>query len=173
MAQVGNRALLILLLAALMLPGCSREKRLPARRADRLVRTAPDWGAQAEGVQCRLRPTKRLWLTGEALTFKLDLRNQGQRLFAFDVREPIRPSRIAVDGRWHHWRRDETSLAKIRPLGPGVEFADLTLTIPPEMDLPLGPGRHTIQVTLDFEDLTVISDPVRIEIAPRSSETGS
>lgn len=173
MTKVGNKAVLILLLAALVLPGCSRETSSSARRTDRLVRAVPDWGPQAEGLQCRLRPTKRLWLTGEPLTFKLDLRNQGRRLFAFDVREPICPSRVGVDGRWFHRRRDEASESKIGPLGPGTEFTDLMLTIPPDMDLPLGPGRHTIQVALDFEDLAVLSGPVAIEIAPRPAETRS
>lgn len=148
---------------------------MPGRRAsvDRVIRSAPDWGAPAEGLQCRLRPTKWLWLTGEAPTFKLDLRNQGQRLFAFDVREPIYPDRVAIDGRWYYRLQNRIHEAKIRPLEPGAEFADLTVAIPSEMDLPLGPGRHTIQVALDLEDISVVSGPVRIEITARPTETGS
>lgn len=175
MEKVGHAALSALFLVGVVLAGCSREARLPGRRvsANRVVRSAPDWGAPAEGLQCRLRPTKRLWLAGEVLTFKLDLRNQGKRLFAFDVHEPIYPDRVAVDGRWYHRRQDRTNEAKIRPLGPGAELTDLTLAIPREMALPLGPGRHTIQVALDLEDITVVSEPVRIEIAPRPAEAGS
>ena len=166
MSGVGNQAVLALLLLGVALcPGCSRQARAPARRADRLVWTAPDWGPATDGVQCRLRPTKRLWQTGETPTFKLDLRNQGKRLFAFDACEPIQPDRVAVDGRWYYRRRDEMRRAKVRPLAPGVEFADLVLIVPVSMALPLGPGRHTIQIALDLEDLTVLSNPVGIEIA--------
>ncbi len=99
------------------------------------------------------------------MTFKLDLRNRGSRLFAFDIREPIRPSRVAIDRRWHHLRRDETTQSKIRPLTPGTELTDLTLIVSPDRGLPLGAGHHTIQVSLELEDLTVLSNPVAIEIA--------
>ena len=175
MKEVGYVVLSALLLVGVVVAGCSREARLPGRRvsADRVVRSAPDWGAPAEGLQCRLRPTKRLWLAGEILTFKLDLRNQGKRLFAFDVHEPIHPDRVAIDGRWYHRHQDQTKEAKIRPLEPGTELSDLTLAIPRGLAPPLGPGWHTIQVALDLEDITVISGPVRIEIAPPPAETGS
>jgi hypothetical protein len=174
MATMGKRVLLIFLPGALLCSGCSRmrEGGTSARQPERLVRAAPDWGPQSEGLQCRLRPTKRLWQKGEPLTFKLDLRNQGSRLFAFDVREPVRPSSVAVDGRWYYQLRDETNLATIRPLAPQADLADLTLIVSPAMDLPLGPGLHTIQVALELEDLTVLSNPVGIEIAsPPTSDT--
>jgi hypothetical protein len=165
MVGVGNRTLLALLIGIGLCLGCSRQAERTAKRTDRLVWTAPDWGPQTDGVQCRLRPTKRLWQRGETPTFKLDLHNRGKRQFAFDVCEPIRPDRVAVDGRWHHRRRDEMRQAKVRLLGPGVEFIDLKLSLPAAMALPLGPGRHTIQIALDLEDLTVLSNPVGIEIA--------
>lgn len=165
MIEMGNRALLILLTGALLCSGCSREIRTSAKPLEPPTRGAPDWGPSVEGVQCRLRPTRRLWQKGEPITFKLDLRNRGSRLFAFDVREPIRPSRVAIDRRWHHLRRDETTQAQIRPLASGTELTDLTLIVSPDRDLPLGAGRHTIQVSLELEDLTVPSNPVAIEIA--------
>lgn len=172
MMRVGKQVLFVLLPGVLLCSGCSREAGISASRSNRLVRAAPDWGPQSEGVQCRLRPTKRLWQKGERPTFKCDLRNRGSRLFAFDIREPIGPSRISVDGRWFHRRRDETNQAKMRPLAPNAEFTDLMLSVPSEMELPLGPGRHTIQVAFDLEDLTVVSNPVEIEIttAPAGSQ---
>ena len=165
MVGVGNRVVLVLILVVLLCPGCSRQTRAPARRVDHRVWTAPDWGPQTQGLQCRLRPTRRLWQSGETPTFKLDLRNQSGRRFAFDACEPIWPDRVAVDGRWHHRRRDEIRPAKIRLLGPGVELAELELVLPATMGLPLAPGRHTIQIALHLEDLTVLSNPVGIEIA--------
>lgn len=165
MVGVGNRVVLVLVLGFLLCPGCSRQTRAPARRVDRLVWTAPDWGSQTQGLQCRLRPTKRLWQSGETPTFRLDLRNQSSRPFAFDVCEPIWPDRVAVEGRWYHRRRDEIRPAKVHLLAPGVELPDLELVLPATMALPLGPGRHMIQIALDFEDLTVLSNQVGIEIA--------
>lgn len=165
MVGVGNRVMLVLVLGVLWGPGCSRQARTPATRVDRRVWTTPDWGPQTQGLQCRLRPTRRLWHSGETPTFKLDLRNHGKRRFAFDAGEPIRPDRVMVGGRWYHRRRDATRPAKVRPLAPGVELSDLELVLPATMALPLGPGRHTIQIALDFEDITVLSNPVGIEIA--------
>lgn len=169
MVDVGNRVVLVLVLGVLLCPGCSHQTRTPARRVDRLVWTAPDWGSQTQGLQCRLRPTRRLWQSAETPTFRLDLRNQSRRSFTVDVCEPIRPDRVAVDGRWYHRRRDEIRPAKVHLLAPGVELSDLALVLPATMALPLGPGRHTIQIALDFEDLTVLSNPVGIEIADPSA----
>lgn len=165
MSGVSNRTLLILLLSVLLCPSCSREADAPVRQTDRLAWTAPQWGAQVDGVRCRLRPTQRLWQSGDVPTFKLDLHNQGKRLFAFDVGEPIRPDRVAVDGRWYYRRRDEMRQARVRPLAPGVELSDLVLIVPASVALPLGPSRHTIEIALHLEDLTVLSNPVGIEIA--------
>lgn len=144
---------------------------MPAGRADRIVRTTSDWGPQAEGLQCRLRPTKRLWQNGEMPSFRLDLRNHGQRLFAFNVHEPVHPDRVWLDGRWHHRRRDQAVQAKMHPLAAGGELVDLMLAVPAEMGLPLGPGRHTIQVAFDLEDLAVLSNVVVIEIATAPAGT--
>ncbi|HNY77346.1 MAG: hypothetical protein RBS72_02190 [Sedimentisphaerales bacterium] len=175
MAKTAMRAVVIMLLGSLLSGGCSREDRVLAGRTDRIVRTTSDWGPQAEGLQCRLRPTKRLWQSAETPTFRLDLRNQSRRLFAFDVHEPICPDRVWLDGRWYQRRRDEAARAKMYPLAPGGELADLMLTVPTEMGLPLGPGRHTIQVAFDLEDITVVSNPVEIEVtaAPAGSSASS
>ncbi len=170
MREMGKRISLIFLAAALLCAGCSRESRTSTRPMHSSVREAPDWGPSAEGVQSRLRPTRRLWQQGEPITFKLDLRNRGSRLFAFDVREPIRPSRIAIDRRWRHLRRDQTTQTKIQPLAPGTELTDLEVIVSPEKGLPLGAGRHTIQISLELEDLTVLTNPVAIEIAAPPAE---
>lgn len=173
MAKMGTPAAVIILLGSLLSGGCSREDRVLAGRTDRIVRTASDWGPHAEGLQCRLRPTKRLWQSGETPTFRLDLRNQARRLFAFNVYEPVCPDRVWLDGRWYQRRRDQAAQAKMHPLASGGELADLMLTVPAEMGLPLGPGRHTIQVAFDLEDLTVVSNPVEIEVAAAPAGTAA
>jgi len=165
--------LLIVLLCSFLSSGCSREAGKPTARTYRAVGTTSDWGTQIEGLQSRLRPTKRLWQSGEMPTFRLDLRNQGRRLFAFNVREPICPDRVWLDGRWHRRRADEAAQAKMRPLAPAAELTDLTLRLPPEMGLALEPGRHTIQVAFDIEDLTVVSNPVEIEVAAAPAGTAA
>jgi len=157
---------MVLALLAFSCPGCRRSAKLPTQPPDRLVRTAPTWGPEAEGLQCRLRPTKRLWRAGETVTFKLDLRNRSKRLFAFDVSQPVHAERVSLDGRWFRRPRPETAAAKIRPLAPGDELADLTLALPQRSRLPLKPGYHAIAVAFVFEGIEVVSTPVTIEIAP-------
>ncbi|HPC94620.1 MAG TPA: hypothetical protein PLU87_06750 [Sedimentisphaerales bacterium] len=173
MEKIGTRVLRIALLCSLLSSGCSREAGKPAARTRHAVGTTSDWGIRVEGLQCRLRPTKRLWHSGEMPTFRLDLRNQGRRLFAFNTSEPICPDRVWLDGRWYRRRADEAAVAKIRPLTPGEEMADLMVSMPVEMGLPLAPGRHTIQVAFDIEDLTVVSNPVEIEVAAAPAGTAA
>ncbi len=173
MEKMGTRVLLVVLLCSLLSSGCSREAGKAPASAHRAVRTTSDWGPQVEGLQCRLRPTKRLWQSGEMPTFRFDLRNQGRRLFAFNVHEPVRPDRVWLDGRWHRRRADEAAQAKMRPLAPGAELTDLTLGLPAEMGLALESGRHTIQVAFDLEDLTVVSNPVEIEVAAAPAGTAT
>jgi hypothetical protein len=164
MKELANTARLALALFALLAAGCAQDVQTPFARAEPPAQTGPTWGPEAEGLQCRLRPTKRLWNPGETITFKLDLRNQGTRLFAFDSQEPIRADRVALNGRWYRWPRPDAAPAKVRPLAPGAEFTDLTLTLPGHTQLPLGPGRHEIRVAFIFEGIEVRSDPVAIEI---------
>jgi len=165
MKRVGNAVVVVLALLVLLSPGCKRSARTPARRPERLVRAAPTWGPETEGLQCRLRPAKRLWIAGETITFKLDLRNQGKRLFAFDASQPVYADRVLLDGRWYRWPRPEIAAAKIRPLAPDAEFTDLTLALPQAPWLPLTPGYHDIAVAFAFEGIEVVSHSVDIEIA--------
>lgn len=165
MKEVGNVVLLALGLFTLLGAGCARHVKTPLVRAQPPVRTGPTWGPEAEGLQCRLRPTKRLWNPGETITFRLDLRNRGTRLFAFDSAEPIRADRLSLDGRWYRWPHPDTAAAKVRPFAPGVEFSDLTLALPRTIRLPLQPGRHDIRVAFIFEGIELHSNPVDIKIA--------
>jgi len=165
MRKVGNLVLLVSGLAIVLAPGCGRHSKAPAKPAARLVRTSPTWGPETEGLQCRLRPTKRIWTLGETITFKLDIRNRGKRLFAFDAREPIHVDRVGLDDRWHRWPRSQTTAAQVRPLGPGVELADLALALPATIGLPLDPGHYSLRVAFLFEGVEVASNPVGIEIA--------
>ena len=165
MRKVGNWVLLVSGLLVVLACGCVRRAGAPPRPVQRRVRPAPTWGPETEGLQCRLRPTRRVWTAGETITFKLDVRNQGKRLFAFDVHEPLRPDRIDLDGRWHHWPRSQTTAAHVRPLGPGVELADLALALPAAAGLPREPGRYSLRVAFVLEGVELVSNPVDIEIA--------
>jgi len=164
MQKVGNLVLLALILATVSSLGCRRESRTPPRSAQRFVRAAPAWGPESEGLQVRLRPTRRVWGPGETLTFKLDIRNRGRRLFAFDAREPIGVDRVALDDRWRRRRRSRRA-ARMRPLGPDTELADLVLALPPTVGLPLTPGPHNLRVAFSLEGVEVVSNAVGIEIA--------
>lgn len=129
----------------------------------RIAPTEVTWGPSAEGLQCRLRPIKRLVGEGESPTFKVDLRNQGGRVFAF-VPGPQAPLyRFAVDGRWYPWPQRPTD-GKTQALGPGVEIADMPLILPVDTPSLLAPGWHTVQVAFSFEGVEVVSNPVEIQM---------
>lgn len=163
---MGNRAMAILVglgLLALLSPGCHRRSRTGKPPVAPARSLSPTWGDRVEGLQCRIRPVKRLWEPGRTIVFKLDLRNAGKRVFA--VSEPVRAQRVAVDGRWYPWPRGPEGQTKVRPLGPDAELANLSLKVPPTRHLSLTPGRHTIQIVMEFEGIEVASGPVGIEIA--------
>lgn len=162
--------LVLVFLTLFILPGlgCKKLRETPTARPERLIRAVSTWGPQVEGLQCRLRPTKRLWPAGQDLAFKLDLRNQGKRLFAFDVAPPIRPRRVALDGIWYRLPETQRAVAKVRPLSPGDEWADLALIVPVTASLPLTSGYHSLAIALVLEGVEVTSDAVTIEIAPRA-----
>ncbi len=170
---MGKAGVLVLVLLVVSGLGCRGSGPTSAVQPERLVRTASTWGPQVEGLQCRLRPTKRLWPAGQDLAFKLDLRNQGKRLFAVDVAQPLWPQRVAVDGIWYRLPDSRRTVAKVRPLSPGDEWTDLALTIPGAGALPLTSGYHSLAVALVLEGVEVVSSPVTVEIAPSSDSTAN
>jgi hypothetical protein len=166
MRKVGYAILMVLALLAFLCPGCRRSAKTSTRRSAPRVRVAPTWGREIGGLQCRLRPTKRLWSIDASPAFKLDLRNGGERLFAFDTSKPVRADRISLDGRWYRWPHAQTTAAaKVRPFAPDTEMADLTLILPQAPWLPLSRGYHDIAVAFVFEGVEVVSNRVSIEIA--------
>lgn len=166
MRKVGYAILMVLALLAVLCPGCRRSARTPTRKSAPRVRVAPTWGPEIGGLQCRLRPTKRLWSIDASPAFKLDLRNRGKRLFAFDASEPVRADRVSLDGRWYRWPHAQTTAAaKVRPFAPDAELAALTLILPRGSWLPLTPGYHDIAVAFVFEGVEVVSNRVSIGIA--------
>jgi hypothetical protein len=110
-----------------------------------------------------LRPAKRLWPVGERPAFRVDLRNEGQRVFALAV-EPLQPQRVAIDRRWQPWSVDAATGRKMAPLSPGGEFTDLSLVLPPETLPRLTSGLHRVEVAFVFEGIEVPSNSVEIEI---------
>lgn len=166
MRSTRNAALLALGLLSLLYPGCARRSLKPAESPASAGWVKPTWGPEAGGLQCRLRPTKRLWPADEPAVFKLDLRNQGKRVFAFVSSERVPLHRVSLDGRWYRWPSSPVTEGKMWPLAPDVEFPSLSVSLPGPMDLTLTPGRHVIQVTFLFEGVEVVSNPVAIEVLP-------
>jgi len=165
MRKVGYLIPVMLVLAPFLSLGCRRSTETPSRQSAPRVRIAPTWGPEIQGLQSRLRPARRLWSVNTRVAFKLDLRNQGKRLFAFDVSEPVQADRIWLDGRWYRWPDTQTATAKVQPFAPDTELADLNLILPRASWLPLTPGYHDIAVAFIFEGLEVVSNRVSIEIA--------
>jgi hypothetical protein len=125
----------------------------------------PTWGPEAEGLQCRLRATKRLWRPTEAPTFKLELRNRGERMFAVATVDSNPSYRVIVDGRQYRVSLPPATETRIKPLAPGTEFSNLIISLPREVHTSLAPGPHTVQIAFVFEGVEVVSNPVGIEIA--------
>ena len=150
--------------------GCIGEPKTPPRQADRqpnrIVQTA-QWGPDTQGVQCRIRPIKRLWRADEPPVFKVDFRNRGKRAFALLDDGSVHAERILVDNRWYSRPWLGAAEGKPKLFGPGDQLEGLSLRLSGEMSLPLGYGSHTIQVAFLFEGLEIVSNSVDIEILSR------
>ena len=144
------------------------------------------WSKPVEGVSVRLRADKTRWTTNETPTFRLDVRNQGQREF-YTVQSQ-ESGRLEVDGVWYRWTGGFDLKSSWLP--PGREYHDIPVSLgskweatqewrdktqapPPRIPLKLLPGKHTIRFAPEIRDITVKpkpqsnyvpSNPVEIEI---------
>jgi hypothetical protein len=153
--------LTVVALTVLSCSSCARDAAAPAQQ-----QSQPAWGTQVQGLQCRLRPLGTAWHAGEPPCFAVDLRNGGQRTFAFIGGTQAPVYQVSVDRRWYRLVNPPVQ-GKVQALAPGVEIADAPLSLSDSMHLPLKPGRHTIQVSFLFEGLEVVSNPVRIKVLSR------
>lgn len=151
--------------------GCARHILTPAKERQTTASARPAWGPQVEGLQCRLRPVRRIWCVGETPTLKVDLRNDGPRIFAFVHSSDAPLYGLCVDGYWHRRLKPTATQGRVWPLAPGVEFTDLSVSLPEAGPAPLTHGRHTIQIAFTFEGVEVVSNPIGVEIV--TSATGA
>lgn len=166
----GVLVVLVLLAAG---AGCARRTSVVKRPIQSAPSTTPrlspaaevTWGPVSDGLQCRLRPIKRVYAPGESPAFKIDLRNRGGRVFAFFRGEQAPVYQFSIDGQWHRWPTRPPTEGKVQAFGPGVEFLDLPVTLPPDARPLLTPGPHTVQLAFSFEGVKVVSNPVEIEIS--------
>jgi len=149
-------------------PGCARRSAGPAKESHRVSWIRPTWGVAAEGLQCRLRPVRRTWPVGESPVFKLDVRNRGRRIFAYTASGPVPLDQVCIDDRWYGWPKCPARQSRVWPLAPGVDFSDLTITVPETLHSRLSRGHHIVRVALSFEGVRVESNPVAIDISPAS-----
>ena len=168
----GTKRTVLLIAAALasFWTGCGRPTLAPltprARPArSNAARTKPSWGPETEGLQCRLRPTKRLWPPNEVPSFKVDLRHRGERIFALAASASLPLDRVVVDGREYPAPRPLSIEGRISPLTPGMELTNQPISLPRSVYASLGSGPHTIQIVFAFEDVEVVSHRVAIEVA--------
>jgi len=163
--------LLIIGVLASLWAGCGRPSPAPLGPAPRPAKSdnaawgKPSWGPEAEGLQCRLRPTKRLWHPGQAPAFKVDLRNRGKRIFAFAASASLPLHRVVVDGRDYPAPTLPPAEGRMAPLAAGVEFTNLPISLPRKVHASLATGRHTIRTVFSFEGVEVVSNRVGIEVA--------
>ena len=162
----------ILLIAGMLVflwTGCARPRLTPLAPVTRPAKNAawskPTWGPETEGLQCRLRPTKRLWQPDEAPAFRVDLRHRGKRIFAFDASASLPLRRVVVDRREYAAPSPGPGQGRLSPLEPGTELTNQPISLPQSVYVSLASGPHTIQVVFAFEDVEVVSNRVSIEVA--------
>lgn len=126
----------------------------------------PTWGEPAEGLQCRLRPDKRLWQADEIPTFKIDIKNLGRRMFAFPSAHLSQICKIEFDGTWYHWPGPVMIDSSVWPLAPGLQFDDITLTLHRQFGIHVTPGKHTVRAAFSLEGIEVVSNPVGLRVLP-------
>lgn len=166
MRAFGNNLLIILLSVFLTGQGC----KTPSAKPVVLQRDAwrePSWGEAAEGLQCRLRPDKRIWRAGERPSFKADIRNRGRRIFAFLPSHQLELCRIQFDDKWYQWPSPFMIDSPVWPLGTGAQFNDIAITLHERFKINLTPRKHIVRVVFSLEGIEVVSNPVGIEILPR------
>jgi hypothetical protein len=165
MLDARNGVALLLCLLAVGGLGCVgrlAESAIPAKERE-VAFTTLTWGSSSQGLQCRLRPAKRLWRAAETPTFRIDLRNRSERVFALAC-EPLRPDRISIDGQWRRWPDSGPEGTKMLPFGSGAELVDMVLSLPRETIRLLAKGRHVIRIAFLFEGIEIVSNSVEIEI---------
>lgn len=131
---------------------------------DKTAWAKPSWGQQSEGLQCRLRPDRRIWQHKEQPSFKIDIRNRGKRIFAFFPFHQIQLCRIQFDGKWHQWPSPFMIDSPVWPLAPGAQFDNITFTLHERFKINLTPGKHIVRIRFTLEGIEVESNPVGIEI---------
>jgi hypothetical protein len=157
--------LLILTLATLVGLGCSRQAKESVDLSGTAARAGVAWGPATQGVQCRIRPIKRLWRANETPLFTVDFRNRGKRVFAMPDDGSLHAQGIVLDGRWYSRPNRSVTEGKLRRLGPEDQLADFSLSLSRDLEIPLDPGSHTIKAVFSLEGLEIVSNPVRIEIS--------
>ena len=146
--------------------GCARHETMIRTQTHKTIAAPAEtqWGPLAEGLQCRLRPNKRVCPVGESPAFHVDLGNHGRRVFAFLRGDQAPVRRFAIDGQWRPWPGPAPTDGKVQALSPGAEILDLPATLPADARTLLTPGRHVVQLALSFEGVEVVSNSVEIEV---------
>ena len=139
------------------------------------------WGEPVEGVQVRLRSEQKQWEAGQIPSFRVDIRNEGERHFEL-VLSPNHWE-IELDGTWFRASAIRPYLPVRRALSPGViqegipyapeERAEWK-SRPGNKPIEFTAGKHVIRVAFTAhpraEDggtpVRAISNPVEIEIQP-------
>ena len=127
----------------------------------------PTWGPASEGLQCRLARDRRKWGAGETPTFKFDLRNRGERTFAFWPAHKLELVQIEFDGKWHRWPEPVKIDSNVWPLPPGERYSGVTIELHERFNIDTTAGKHIIRIAFNLEGVRVISNPVGIQILAR------
>lgn len=149
----------------------------------------PTWGEAVDGVQVRLVADKPQWNRGETPSFKVEVRNQGQRKLRFVALPPC--WKLHFYHAWYDCAKAEGVGEAIRPLGPGAEISDFPLSLggswgwqcgdkPAKPLFLLWPGKESVRVAITLlpargdqgAPVTVESNPVEIKILPATGDPG-
>mgnify|MGYP000290271919 CR=1 FL=1 len=127
--------------------------------------SVPAWSEPVEGVQCRLRVDRTRWLSNETPVLRVDVRNTGARIFPFLPEHQQQLCLIEYDGIWRQWPSPIRIDSPIWPFGPGVQLNNIGIQLHSRFGIKIQPGKHTIRVTFNFENVHIVSWPIVIEVA--------
>lgn len=164
MVSLKNASLIIVFCAFFFGQGCKSSVLKPKEPDYKLAWSKPTWGRAVEGLRLRLRPDKRTWQTGQTPKFRLDIRNEGKRVFTFLPSHRLQLCQIQFDGKWYSWPSPVMIDSPVWPITPGSELSDIPITLHKRYGINLATGKHIVRIAFSPEGVRAESNPVGITI---------
>ncbi len=155
----------LVLISLAAFAGCQEQQAGTITAIDRkLAWSAPTWSEPVEGIQCRLRISKRRWYRNETPVLSVDFKNTGWRIYPFLPDHMQQLCEVQYDGNWYYWPTPVKIDSPVWPLAPGVQLNSVSIRLHNRFGIDLERGKHIIRVAFNFEGVRVESNPLGIII---------